>query len=76
MGRPLYCSAANAGMWSEKGFGDGSTSYAWLSSIALLSWLPDFPPQAFSTTISSLTSPQSISLQLATAVALGLLHNP
>ena len=27
--------------------------YTWLSSITLLPWLPDFPPQAFPTTISS-----------------------
>ena len=35
-GRPLYCSTARAGMWGEGGYGDGSTPYAWLSSIALL----------------------------------------
>ena len=23
MGQPLYCSAANAGMWGERGYGDG-----------------------------------------------------
>ena len=33
----------------------------WLGSIALLPWLPTFPPQAFPTTISSLISPQSVS---------------
>ena len=61
MGQPLYCSAANAGMWRERGYGDGFIPYAWLSSIALLPWLPGFPPQAFPTTISSLTSPRSVS---------------
>ena len=61
MGQPLYCSAANAGVWGERGYGDGSTHYAWLSSIALLPWLPCFPPQAFPTAISSLTFPQSVS---------------
>ena len=55
---------------------DGSTPYAWLSSIALLPWLPGFPPQAFPTTISSFTSPQSFSLQSTTVLTLGLLCNP
>ena len=44
MCQPLCCSGANAGMWRERGYGDGSTSYTWLSSITLLPWLPDFPP--------------------------------
>ena len=44
MGHPLYCSAANAGLSGERGYGNGSTLYVWLSSIALLPWLPDFPP--------------------------------
>ena len=47
MGQPLCCSAANAGVWGERGYGDGSTPYLWLSSIALLSWLPGFRLQAF-----------------------------
>ena len=38
-----------------------STHYGWLSSIALLPWLPGFPPQAFPTTISSITSLRSVS---------------
>jgi len=25
MGQPLYCSAANAGVWGGRGYGDGST---------------------------------------------------
>ena len=48
MGQPVYCSAADAGAWRERGYGDGSTLYAWLSRIALLPWLPGFPPQAIS----------------------------
>ena len=28
MGQPLYCSAADAGLWGEGGYGDGSTPYA------------------------------------------------
>ena len=76
MGQPLYCSAADAGVSGERGYDDGSTPYARLSNIALLPWLPGFPPQAFSTTVSSLTSPRSISPQSTAALALGLLHNP
>ena len=56
MGQPLYCSAADAGVCGDRGCGDGSTPYAWLSSIILLPWLPTFPPLASPTTISSLTS--------------------
>ena len=41
----------------------------------MLPWLPGFPPQAFPTTISSLTSPPSVSPQSMAALALGLLHN-
>ena len=62
MGQPLYCSAADAGLWGERGCGDGSTPYAWLSSIALLTWLPGFPLLAFPTIISYLTSPHSVFL--------------
>ena len=60
----------------ERGYGDGSIPSAWLSSIALLPWLPGFPPQAFPTTISSLTSPRSVSLQSRATFTLGFLHNP
>ena len=28
MGRPLYCSAADAGVWGERGHGEGCTLYA------------------------------------------------
>ena len=48
MGQPLYCSTVDVGLWGERGYSDGSTTYTWLSSIALLRWLPGFPPQAFS----------------------------
>ena len=37
MGQSLYCSAADAGMWGERDYGDSSTHYA---------RLPDFPPQS------------------------------
>ena len=43
--------------------------------ISLLPQLPGFPPQAFPTMISSLTSPWSVSLQSTAALILGLLHN-
>ena len=76
MGQPLYCSAANAGMWGESGYGDGHIHYAWLSSIALLPWLSGFSPQAFSPTVSFLTFPPSISPQSTSALFLGLLHIP
>ena len=56
MGQPLYCSAADAGVLGKRGYGDGPTPMC-----DLLPWLPGFPPQAFPTTISSLTSPQSVS---------------
>ena len=73
MGQALYYSTADAGMW--RGHGDGSILYVWLRSITLLPWLPGFPPQAFPTTISSLTSPQSVSLWTTVALDLGLHHN-
>ena len=56
MGQLICCSAANAGVWGERGYDDGFTPNAWLSSISLLSWLPGFPQLTFPTTISSLTS--------------------
>ena len=42
----------------------------------MLPWLPGFSPQAFPTTISSLTSSQSVFLQTTAALTLGLNHNP
>jgi len=74
IGQPLCCSAAIAGMWGERGYGNGSTHYVWLSSISLLQWLPDFPPQVFPTSL--LPHIPSICLQSTAALALGLLHNP
>ena len=76
IGQPLYCSAVNAGLWGERGYGDGSTHYAWLSSIALLPWLPGFPSQVFPITISSFMFPWSISLQSMAALSPGLCPNP
>ena len=57
----LYCSAAVTDVWGDRGYGDGSTLYAWLSSITLLPRLPGFPPQELLTKISSLTTPGCIS---------------
>ena len=73
MGQPFYWSAASASVWRERDYGDDSTPCACLSSISLLPWLPGFPPQAFPTTISSLTA---VSPHSTAALALGLLHNP
>ena len=42
----------------------------------MLPWLPGFPPPAFPTTVSSLTSPRSVFPQSTAALVLGLLHNP
>ena len=39
-------------------------------------WLPCFPPQAVSTTNSSLLAPWAVSLHLTADLTLGLLHNP
>ena len=52
MGQPLYCSAAEAGMWGNRE----------AMVMALLSWLPGFSPQAFPTIIFLFTSPRSVSL--------------
>ena len=43
---------------------------------ALLPWLPDFPPQEFPATVSSLTSLGSLSPQSTAVLALGFLYNP
>ena len=42
----------------------------------MLPWLTGFPPQAFTTAVSSLASPRSVSPQSTAALALRLLHNP
>ena len=47
MDQPLYSSTADAGVWGERRYGDGSTLYTWLSSITLLPWLPGFLPRHF-----------------------------
>ena len=43
MGQPLYCSAADAGVWGERGYGDGSTlTCGWLRSYcpaSMAAWL-------------------------------------
>ena len=56
MGQPLCGSAADAGCEGRE-----AMVMAWLSSVALLSWLPGFPPPAFPIAIFSLTSPWSLS---------------
>ena len=37
MGQALYCSSAKAGVWGERGYGDGFTAYVCLASMA--AWL-------------------------------------
>ena len=63
IGQPFYhlaADAGDAGAWGERLWW---WLHPWLSNIALLPWLPGFTPQAFPTTISSLTLPWSISSQ-------------
>jgi len=84
MGQPLYCSAADAGVWGERGYGDGSIpvtrQYRLASMAAYLSPTGishhDLLPHIPSVCLFSLTSPQSISPQSTAAFALGLLHSP
>ena len=68
--------AADAGVLGERGYDVESHPLCVTQPMALLPWLPSFPPQAFPTMISSLTSPQSMSPQSTAALTLGLLHNP
>jgi len=63
----LYCSAAGADVRGERGYGDGSTPHAWLSSIPA-----SMAASLSSIGTSSLTSSQSVSKQSTAAFALGL----
>ena len=76
MVQPLYCSAAGTALWGKRGYSGGSTTYAWLSSMSLFPWLPDFLPQAFPTTISSFIFTQDFSPQSTADLVLRLVHNP
>ena len=70
MGQPLYCSAADAGLWERE-------AMVMAPPLCMTQqWLPGFPPQAFPTAISSLKSLPSVSPQSTAALALGLLCNP
>ena len=71
MAPPLPCDSAVSRYWIDRGSDRGS-----IMEAIQLPRLPGFPPQAFPTTISSLTSPRSISPQSTAALTLGLLHNP
>ena len=42
MGQPLYCSAPDACVWGERGYGDGSTRYTFHGCLAFLH--QHFPP--------------------------------
>ena len=75
MGQPL-CSAADSGVWGERGYGDGSTP-TWDSAVlpffhGCLAFLHrHFPPQSPPSHPLGSISPQSTA-----PLALGLLHNP
>ena len=70
MGQPLYCSVADAGVWEERGYGDGSTPHmtqqyrlasmaSWLSSTGIShhSLLPHIcPPPATPICLSAVNS--------------------
>ena len=74
MGQPLCCSAADSGVWGERGYGDASTplrvtqQYRLASMAALLS--------SSGSSHHNLLTPQSLSPQSTAALVLGLLHNP
>ena len=72
MGQPLYCSAVNAGMWEERGYGDGpphdsAVSPCFHGCLAFLYryFRPQSPP-----------SHPSVSPPSTAALTLGFLHNP
>ena len=68
-GQPLYCSAANAGIvGTERERETLVMAPPPMHESAVLPCFHGFPPQAFPTTISSLTSPQSISPQSTAAL--------
>ena len=71
----LCCSAVDADVWGEGGYGGNSTPYTWLSSITFLPWLPGFPLQAFPTTITFLMSPRAVFLQSTADLGLGFLYS-
>ena len=76
MGQSFYCSASYAGMWERKAMvmSPPATcdSEVWPCFHGCLAFLHRHPP----TTVFSLTSPHSVSLQSTAALNLGLLHSP
>ena len=68
--------SCHAGMWGERGVKMAPPSMHDSAKSPCFHGCPAFPPQAFPTTVSSLTSPHSVSPQSTAALALGLLHNP
>ena len=73
MDQPLSCSAADDGMWGERGLVMAPPPR---HDSAVSPCFHGFPPQAFPSSVSSLPSPRSISPQSTAALALRLLHNP
>ena len=60
----------------ERGYGDGFTLYAWLSSITLLPWLPRLSSTAISHHDLLPHTPQPICPQSTAPLTLGSLHIP
>ena len=73
MDQHLYCSAAHALCGEREAMVVAPPP---VHDSAVLRCFHGFPPQAFPTTMSLLTCPQSISPQSTAALTLGLLHNP
>ena len=48
---------ADASICGERGYGNYSIPYMWLSDIALLPWMPGFPPHMYPSTVFSLAPP-------------------
>ena len=63
MGQPLYCSAADAGVGERQAMVMAPPTTHDLAVSPCFHGLLGFPPQVFPITVSSLTSPQSTSLQ-------------
>ena len=74
MGQPLSCSAASAGKWGERGYGERlhTLEDSAVSPFSLAAWLSS----TCISMISPLTSPQFVSPQSTAALSLGLLHSP
>ena len=68
--------SAQGGRHQHMGAESATEAPSSFNNGALLLWQPGFPPQVFWLHISSLLSPQAISLQLTSVFSLGLLSKP